>query len=218
MKAAYACLLLIAFALSFSEQIAGSQQPFTADAVWLSEMQLREILDSLRERCPATQRETSTVCVESFMRDHGASAQAIRFTRATGGETFATAFHKVGRVDMIEAANPFRANSNEQVYFANGTPALIDAGSEAWSFYRSNNDAKLVAFRKQYPQAYLKHVQGTPKEQPPQGGGQRFLQRFWICYPCPSYFATATLAFDFDENGAFLGTVLVSIEASEASP
>ena len=78
-------------------------------------------------------------------------------------------------------------------------------------FDRNGNDPKLVAFRKQYPQAYLKHVQGNPNEERRQGGGQRFLQRFWICYPCPSYLATATLAFDFDESGGFLGVTLVSI-------
>src|SRR5215469_3694250 len=94
----------------------------------------------------------------------------------------------------------------------------LSSDSEAWSFDRSNNDAKLVAFRKQYPQAYLKHVQGTPNDQPRQGGGQRFLQRFWICFPCPSYLATATLAFDFGENGAFLGVKLLSIEPSKPGP
>jgi hypothetical protein len=142
---------------------------------------------------------------------HKRSGSPIRFTDAVGGETFATAFHRVGRVDVIEAANPFRANSNEQVYFVNGTPALIEADAEAWKFDRSSNDPLLVAFRKQYPQAYLKHVQGNPNEERRQGGGQRFLQPFWICYPCPSYFATETLAFDFGKSGSFLGVTLVSI-------
>jgi hypothetical protein len=183
---------------------------FTADSVWLTDANLHNVIGELRSRCPTEQREEVLAgCISAFMRDHGASQEAIRFTRVAGGQTFATAFHKIGRVDVIEAANPFLANSNDQIYFVNGTPALINADEQAWKFDKSSHDARLIELREQCPQAYLKHLRGKWNEQPRKSGGQRFLQRFWISYPCPPYDAIATLAFDFDENGAFLGVTLV---------
>ncbi len=104
---------------------------------------------------------------------------------------------------------------NDQIYFVNGTPEAVNADEEAWKFAKSSNDPQLIRLRKECPQAYLKHVRGKPAEQPRKGGRQSFLQRFFISYPCPPYDATATLTFDFDPNGAFLGATLLSITPSK---
>ena len=81
---------------------------------------------------------------------------------------------------------------------------------EAWKFDKSSHDARLIV-----PAG----VSETSAEQVERAGAQKrgpTLPAAVLDFlPCPPYDATATLAFDFDENGAFLGVTLLSIEPSE---
>ena len=62
-------------------------------------------------------------CVTGIMRANGAPEQAIDFFTATGW--FMTSYNELGVVDLTRVFVPWRANSNFDWAFVNGSPAII---------------------------------------------------------------------------------------------
>lgn len=152
-------------------------------------------------------------CVADVMEKAGASPAAVAFTRATGGEAYATAFRPAGRVDVVFAMNPFMANGNDQTYFVNGTPPLVRVDDAAMDL-DITKDPGYAAILARFPKAFLfPHAESKPREQLRPGGGQRFLVDFPLvdgCHACARAGA-ATLAYDFDPQGNYLGATLVKL-------
>ena len=153
-------------------------------------------------------------CTGEAMRRHGAPAPAIAFNLATGGDAVATAFRRFGPVDVIEAINPFQANSNDQVFFVNGTPAAVSADAEALKL-DGHDDARFQALQKAYPNAFIfPHAEmRSLTVGPGERGGQKFLLQFPVvdgCHACARV-GQATYEFDFAADGTFLGTSIANL-------
>ena len=80
----------------------------------------------------APQPPSIAECFIGQMSTTGAPPAAVAFTRRlfeqSGGEVaIMTGFNRVGPVDVAFITYPFRANTNNGIYFVNGTPRLINA-------------------------------------------------------------------------------------------
>jgi hypothetical protein len=189
---------------------------FGAAAIWPLSKAEKAFVDM--QQCGAMMAGGSPgafeTCVAEAMRKHGASADAIAFTTATGGNAIATAFRDFGPVDVMEAVNPFQANSNDQLFFVNGSPAAVSADAEAMKL-DGHDDARFQAVLKNYPNAFIfphaemKSLQVAPGDP----GGQKFLLQFPIvdgCHAC-ARIGQATYEFDFAADGKFLGASIANL-------
>jgi hypothetical protein len=221
MRKSLLVLLLCAAAL------ASQEAPFSESAVWSPKPGDEEETWVDMRQCGAMHAGGSPgafeACVGHAMQKHGAPEAAIAFNKATGGNAYATKFQpsKVqGPVDLMYAMNPFLANSNQQVFFVNGQPAVISADEQAMHV-NTKSDASFQKVRKLFPNAFLlPHVEGLPigeglskgeglSEKP----GQNFTFRAPIvdgCHAC-ARLAMAHLRYEFDERSRFIGVRIEKI-------
>jgi len=162
---------------------------------------------------------TFEVCVGDAMRKHGASKAAIAFNAATGGNAYATRFREMGPVDVMEAMNPFMANSNDQIFFVNGEPPAVSADEQAMKL-DGKHDARFIALKKTHPEAFIfPHAEMQSLEVIMKRTGQAWGLQFPIvngCHACARV-GHAIIEYDFDQNGKFTGAQLTGI-TKEASP
>jgi predicted secreted protein len=153
------------------------------------------------------------------MKDEGASTQAMAFAGRMDNLAYMTRFLETGRVDVAYVEWPFRANENYSWFIVNGAPDLIDVDDPA---YRAKTgfekDARYTSLAKIYPRLALwpddRSEKSIPMVKSLKGQGQRFVISNRItdgCRAC-SYLGTAWFAFDFTQNGTFLGTKFLGIE------
>jgi hypothetical protein len=209
-------LVLGAFALA-----ASAGKKFDSDAVWQPKPSDQEKAWADMRQCGAMMAGGSPgsfeACTGEAMRKHGASEAAIAFNKATGGNAYATRFTKSmmgGTVDIMEALNPFQANSSDQIFFVNGEPAAVSADEQAMKL-DTGNDPSFQAVRKMFPNAFLfPHVE--PKvvaEAHGRESGQSFTLAATIldgCHAC-ARLGVAQLQYDFDKAGRFLGVKIRGI-------
>ena len=213
-------VLLLLSALATLALAAGNG--FDAGAVWQPKQKDQEKLWDDMRQCGAMMAGGSPgafeACTGEAMRKHGAPAAAIAFNKATGGNAYATAFREMGTVDVMEALNPFQANSNDQIYFVNGTPAAVSVDAEAMKLDGSSSPA-FLALQKTYPNAFIfPHAKaGSLQMAPAKDGGQSFSLAFPIvdgCHACARV-GEATYEFDFDAAGNFTGTKIAAVAARD---
>jgi hypothetical protein len=205
--------------------LASQEATFSESAVWSPKPGDEEETWADMRQCGAMHAGgspgTFEVCVGDAMRKHGAPEAAIAFNRATSGNAYATRFQPSmmhGRVGVMYAMNPFLANSNDQVFFVNGTPGVVSADEHAMKM-DSKKDAAFQAVQKAFPNAFLfPHVEGKPVEE---GGSKNSGQSFTFaapildgCHAC-ARLAVAHLRYEFDGNGRFTGVKINGIVREE---
>jgi hypothetical protein len=158
-------------------------------------------------------------CAKAIMLKNGASEQAMAFSEQTKFELYANSFQEFGKVDLVRAANPFMANSNDRFLLVNGDPNLIDSG------YAMGIDAdkhlKKVAdypkYNARYPSLGIRHSPFFSAYEPLPSDGQRFVFIDSLIDGCRACIVGETkMAFDFDSNGRFLGVTF--LDMSEIAP
>jgi hypothetical protein len=120
-------------------------------------------------------------------------------------------FTEYGRVDLISASYPFRANTNGGFLLVNGTPTVINTESLTLSASdKRRSDYRRLIKRRPSVSPIMK-LQFDHHEQL-SGGGQRFVftDYFSECRAC-ELAATGYFAFDFDQEGCFIGTQMLRI-------
>lgn len=157
---------------------------------------------------------TFEVCVGDAMRKHGASDSAIAFNKAAGGNAYATRFIAVGKVDLMQAMNPFMANSNQQMFFVNGEPAVVSA-DEVASKLDAKSNAAFQALARKYPDAFLfPHVEldSLDTKARADGGIAFFFDAPLLngCHACAQV-GRAVLEYDFDVAGKFRGARIAQV-------
>jgi hypothetical protein len=185
---------------------------FDAGAVWQPKQADAENTWNDMRQCGAMHAGgspgTFEVCTGDAMRKHGASEKAIAFNAATGGNSYATRFIDYGRVDVMEAMNPFMANSNDQVFFVNGDPVAVGADEKAMKL-DGKSDPQFRALKKKFPDAFIfphaemQKLMATATKD----GGQAFTVQFPVvdgCHACARVGQT-TIEYDFDASGRFTG-------------
>jgi hypothetical protein len=150
-------------------------------------------------------RDTQTDCVTAIMQDSGASREAVEFFRTTGW--FLGDFEEMGRVDMGEIVNPWRANANVQPVFLNGTPLVVYPEDEVRPVFIGldpDYDALVASFPDLSLFPGLSALETLSRLE---GGGQRFVLQFDLvdgCHACGTGYR-ARIAFDFGLDGTYLG-------------
>jgi hypothetical protein len=199
----------LAVLLASSALAAGSVGP---EAIWAPTAAQQT---ALRDACLAQPVPDVRVCLLRFMADAGAAAAALEFTRGMDEDGWMAAVSTGGRVGVAEVAWPFRANSNAGVLLVNGDPPAVDVSS--WTLLSPlEEDARIATIKRGSPEAAI-WASDPPKpvagDRP--GGGQRFLFDFPVraCHACADL-AVAQVAYDFNGDGRFLGTRLLTVRAS----
>lgn len=188
-----------------------SVRPVGPAAVWDPSP---KILSAIRDKCGRGNPDGLNDCFLSEMQSAGASGQAVAFAKTTAdnGLAYVRAFCKVGRVDIAYIEYPFRANELDGVLLVNGEPSLIDVdGQRFLSQDNFSKDPAYAALAKEYPQISIwpgdrYHTSKTNGENL-ESGGQTFVVEYTLrdgCHAC-AQIGTASLIFEFDEDGRFTG-------------
>jgi hypothetical protein len=191
-----------------SAQVSG--RPVNSAVVWNPSPQ---ILSAIREKCGRGNPGGITGCFLSEMQSAGASPEALAFSKsfAENGVAFARAFRKVGPVDVAYIEYAFRANEFDGVLLVNGQPPIIDVDNEKFvSPENFSKDSAYAALAKKYPhisiwpgdryhsnKPVVKHLES----------GKAFVVDYLLrdgCHACAQV-GTASLRFDFDKQGKFIG-------------
>jgi hypothetical protein len=151
----------------------------------------------------------------AVMQKGGASAQAIAVARRLKGEQFLNSFKKMGVVDLGSIRLPSANYADTEYVLLNGTPPII----EVFTFptdkiygQKLQRDPLFRALLPKYPNLGPMSRHEFVGMQPRPGGGQQFifseaLQEF-RAGPTP---ARASIAFDFDSQGKFLGASFLKL-------
>ena len=188
----------------------------SADAVWIPDPGFSESVHAACDGDPPRFGE----CFVAQMEKAGAPPAALAFARRTGNQGYAQAFRDAGVVGIAWAESPFRANENQVCFLVNGRPPWIDVDDA------SRLDRGALAANAVYSEIKAKHPNvtifpghragpNTPRSVKLAAGGQRFSVDYTLrdgCHAC-AVVGAAVLAFDFDADGALVGTKVMSVRA-----
>jgi predicted secreted protein len=212
------------FAQQQPKSSAVENPPITSAAVWNPSP---DALAAIRKKCgeagdPGRQEN----CFLDEMKAAGASPEAIAFSKsvANRGVIYMRGFRQVERVDVAHIEYVFRANELDGVFLVNGDPSPIDVDDDDL-FPKSKLQANgaYAALAKQYPNISLwpgdRLDPKTPTLSNPGWGAQSLLVNYILrdgCHAC-TQIGTATVNFDFDNQGKFEGIRVASVVASKDS-
>lgn len=159
-------------------------------------------------------------CFISLMRNLGASPAALRFTSLTDTAGYVRNFRNAGKVDIAYVFYPFRANENFGIVLVNGNPEMVDVDDfSVIDLAALKSDSTYLKIVREFPDAAVwpgdRYRLDMPKSETLPDGTQRFLVGYWLqngCHACERI-GTIVYAFDFDKQGKFLGTKLVTVTA-----
>ncbi|MFI4975033.1 MAG: hypothetical protein ACHP84_10885 [Caulobacterales bacterium] len=208
-RPAIAALVLLLAAGLAAAAGAGPGGAFGSDIVW------RGADLGAVERCGAAPGAADRwSCVTAQMRAAKASAAAIAFAgrlNAMDNAGWADSFKDFGRIALVTATYPFRANTNSGFLLVGGSPDIVDTEQFALSrIDKQRPDYRRLMAGK--PRVDLMTEIAFDHHAALAGGAERFVftDYFSECHACARA-ATAYLAFDFDAKGRFLGTRLMRV-------
>jgi hypothetical protein len=176
------------------------------------------------QKCGSAHPPSLNDCFLTEMRVSGASPEAVAFSRRLNESTkgligFLHDFRETGKVDIGYVEYVFRANENLACFLVNGVPPLVDVDDtkilETNSLERNSRYAALKA---RYPKVSIwpgdRSKTMYPIVRELSTGGKRFIVSYWLqngCHACERI-GSVQFAFDFDNDGKFLGTQFQSVE------
>jgi inhibitor of cysteine peptidase len=196
----------------------------TADTVWNAD---RQTVHAARQRCADLGGRELDECFADAMQSHGASPEAIAFTRSLGSGGFVRRFREAGRVDIAYVVYPFRANENHGILLVNGEPPVIDVDDIALIPKGAmEQDKTYEAIRKSCPKVTMwpgdrsLSLTKYPMVEALPGGGQGFVVPYTLrnaCHAC-EVLGTVFFSFDFDRGGQLVGIRYLRIELPPRKP
>jgi hypothetical protein len=216
MVRATALAVLSAAMMVACDALAASGRSITAAAVWNPDP---GFLQRLHQQCDGSAGAVFGACFAAAMAKAGASPAALDFTRRLDNDAYLQALDENGGpVAVAHVLYPFRANENEAWLLVNGTPALIDIDDERHLALAAMRDSTAYAeVRRRYPNVTLWPGNRDAAGPTVAEGGREFVVGYLLrnfCHAC-AIVGLVRYAFDFDVQGKFLGTRLVSIAAVE---
>lgn len=209
-------LLLVSFAVRAQSSHQSQVIPeFDSNAVWHPPGSFRSIFD---KTCDSLGGPRFQRCFLNTMREMGASPEALRFAEMTDTTGYLRHFIRVGIVDIAYVCYPFRANDNYGISLVNGRPRMIDVDDfEYVDLTVLKKNPTYLKIIDEYPDAAVfpgdRYLYNQPIVERLPGGGERFVVRYFLmngCHACEQV-GVVDFAFDFDQNGNFIGTRLVNI-------
>jgi hypothetical protein len=208
-------VMLVFVAIVAPGQSGAAPDAIGADAVWMPPTGLR---DALHRACDSEPQKFGD-CFLRQMQAAGAAPAAVEFGRRTHEQGYLRAFRKTGRVDVVYAEYPFRANENQLCFLVNGDPPMIDV-DDASRVDRADlaGNPDWAAIARAHPKVAIfpgdRFHTSSPRASPRQDGGQRFVVAYSLrdgCHAC-AIVGAAHLAFDFDAGGRLLAMKVLSVE------
>jgi len=183
---------------------------FGSSAIWnpsqAAQSRIYECYDSL-ELTPLDE------CLFTVMEEEGASPEAIELAKLLkpSGGGFMSSFEERGLVDSAYVFYPFRANNNVQIILINGAPEVVPIEDVGFDI-ETHPTYPVIAQR--YPDAFLWPGEGKiVNDQQIQDDAQSIVISYPLvdgCHAC-GYIGQAEIAFNFDSQGNFLGTKLLTL-------
>jgi hypothetical protein len=197
---------------------------FGSAAVWSVNP---DFLKAAHAACDNAQPTGVPECFIDEMAKAGAPADAVKFTRAlyrsTGQVAMMGEFKSFGAIGLAWVVYPLRANENDGLLFLNGDPQFLDPDDvQKIDKTALQSDPLFLQWKKTAPKldvwagdraggaAQIRFARVRPGEKP---GSQRFLFSYPLidgCYACARS-GFANYWWDFDAQGKFLGTQLLSV-------
>jgi len=194
---------------------AAEPAPIGPESVWNPPADFNE---KFRAACARLEGSLFSDCFVAQMAKAGAPPPAVAFARRVNGMGFARTFHDAGRVDLVWAEYPYRANENRVCLIVNGDPPLLDIDDvsriDQAELARNPIWASLL---QRHPKAAIfpanREDTTRPGVQRIAGGGTTFTAGYEVhdgCHAC-AVIATMRVLWRFDAAGRFLGTEIKSI-------
>jgi hypothetical protein len=190
-----------------------SEKPVGPASVWKPSLEVLEHLQTCQGAKPQP-------CLESQMKNSGASSEAMAFSRSIGFRGYLTAFRKLGRVDEGTVTDPFEPGGKTALFLLNGSPSPLDV-SAAGDRVDVTHDAKFNQIAARFPRAALMEASYLRVAGPSGTGGQAFVYAFVLKNGCASceMAGRALIELDFDSSGRFGGVQLAELaRLDEATP
>lgn len=163
----------------------------------------------LKQSCP----NASPACLSAFMKQNGASPEALAAAQRFHGEAFLSSFREFGRIDLATLVFPFEANGNEIPILVNATPDVVNVVDEMNKLNPDRN-ASYASVKQAYPNAVFgASIPRFEEMRELETGGQRFVFAISVrdgCSACDEV-AVGRMALDFDQFGLYLGPKLVAV-------
>ncbi|WP_244084438.1 hypothetical protein [Desulforhabdus sp. TSK] len=180
----------------------------------------------IHEKCQGKNGGYDVSCIESMMREMGASVEAINVTRlmkstrkSDADAVYMSEFRKMGKVDLARIVAPVWNDPNTSEFvLVNGTPEIVPL----WDNVRNTDISKdrlYPSLVKRFPKMEIWPIHEFVGMQQFQQQGQRFVFSFALlngCHACEKA-GGAEIAFDFDSSGKFVGTRLIRLVGPEAA-
>jgi hypothetical protein len=188
----------------------------TAAAVWRPDA---GFMGRFHRQCDGRSGAAINACFAAAMAKAGASPAALNFTRRLDSEAYLQALDDSGGpVAVAHVSYPFRANENDAWLLVNGAPALIDVDDRRYlAFAAMRGTAAYVELHRRYPNvSFWPGDRGVAGPQVARGG-REFVVGYLLrdqCHACATV-GRVRFAFDFEAEGKFLGTRLISVIAAE---
>ena len=180
--------------------------PLGPDAVWNPSP---DSWARLRQGCA----NPGPACLSAFMKQNGASPDALAAVQRFHGEAFLSNFRKFGRIGLATLVSPFEANGNEIPILANATPDVVNVVDEMNKLNPERN-AWYASVKQAYPNAVFgASIPRFEEMRELETGGQRFIFAISVrdgCSACDEV-AGGRMALDFDQFGLYLGPKLLAV-------
>jgi hypothetical protein len=154
-------------------------------------------------------------CVARFMREHGASREAVAFAQSVPEGGYLDSFEEHGAVDVATVFYPFKANDNGVSVLLNGVPRMIPV-DERVDRIDLKRDPAFAALKRRFPNLMLWPGSSRfVRTELAADDGLRFVFSYVLlngCHAC-DLGGHAEIAFDFDGRRRLTGTHLVRIVA-----
>lgn len=215
-RRAISTTLACALAATALSAAAAETRPIGPDSVWNPPASFSE---TFRAACGKLEGAKFSECFVAQMAKAGAPGDAVAFAKRVDGMGFARAFHDEGKVDVVWAEYPYRANENRVCLLVNGDPAIVDVDDlsrmDRADIERAPTWQDIL---KRHPKAMIfpgdREDTRLPVVVHPRvaAGKTQFVVGYRVseCHACAEL-ARMRVAWWFDASGKFLGTQVVQI-------
>ena len=178
----------------------------------------RALVETAMRECADEGSRGIEGCFLKVMEGLGASPEALRFSASLDSAACMHAFQEAGPVDVGWVYYPFRANERFGCYLLNGSPGLLDVDDPDLRLDKVLKERTRVLS----PEEKISQITVWPGDRTGPGrlasvslpeSGLRFIASYVLrdgCHACRTV-GSAEIAFDFDDQGSFLGTDVVSL-------
>ncbi len=191
---------------------AAADQAVTTAAVWHP---TAGFMADFHRQCDGQRGAAFDACFAAAMAQSGASAAARAFTKRLDNQAYLGALQRTGGlVAIAHTVYPFRANENDAWLLVNGTPPLIDVDDQQYlPLAQMRSSPAYTEIRHHYPNVtFWPGDRGRSGPEVLQNGREIIVDYLLrdLCHAC-AIVGRVHYAFEFDADGKFLGTRLISV-------